>query len=161
MTPKDIYPVIFDALFSKTMLYVYVPILLFLIFKFGFAYFSESKKQSSEMKISTYKSKEYLMTKAEIKFYRELIIKYPTDKFFIFSKVRLADLIEPLSSESWGTDFNRIKSKHIDFVVTDHQSKIIKAIELDDYTHIQRSRQKRDNFVNEALKSAGIEIVRV
>ncbi len=53
--------------------------------------------------------------------------------------------------------FNRIKSKHVDFLVCDRQTlEILSVIEVDDPTHHIANRKKRDLFVDSALKQAGI-----
>lgn len=180
---KDFYSAIFNALsflFTWDLIKaIWIPVVLLLVLKFGGDYLVDHikrkrKQNSSSQNYSlfekqskapeekfSYKSRVYLMTKAELSYYKKLLIEYPADQYFVFSKVRLADLIDP---EGFGEKrlfaFNKIKAKHIDFVITDHQSKIIKAIELDDYTHNSEKRQKRDVFVNNVLESCGIEIVR-
>lgn len=181
---EDIYSAIFKAfsiLFTWDLIKaIWLPVVFLLVLKFGGDYLVDHIKRKRKQNTSSqnyslfekqskvpeekfsYKSRVYLMTKAELSFYKKLLVDYPSDQYFIFSKVRLADLIDP---EGFGEKrlfaFNKIKAKHIDFVVTDHQSKILKAIELDDYTHNQEKRKERDSFVNEVLESCGIEIARV
>lgn len=159
---------------------IWLPLVILIALKFGGEYLVDHIKRKKKGGTSSqnyslfekqtkvpeekfaYKSRVYLMSKAELSFYKKLLVEYPKDQYFVFSKVRLADLIDP---EGFGEKrlfaFNKIKAKHIDFVVTDHQSKILKAIELDDYTHNGEKRKERDSFVNEVLQGAGIEIVRV
>ena len=83
----------------------------------------------------------------------------------IFGKIRVADIITPkkgLSRSDWQKAFNKISSKHLDFVVCDrHNLSIICAIELDDKSHQQKKRQDRDKFLNQAFESAGLPLVRV
>ena len=75
-------------------------------------------------------------------------------------KVRLADIIKVnlnLQRSESQSAFNRIQSKHIDFVICKSDDMSIHSIiELDDKSYNQTSRQKRDAFVNNALKGAGI-----
>ncbi len=83
----------------------------------------------------------------------------------ISCKVRLTDLIEPekrLKKSEWHKQFNRIKSKHIDFVITDKNTmNTIIAIELDDSSHRRNGRRDRDDFINACLKSANIRLLRL
>jgi very-short-patch-repair endonuclease len=56
--------------------------------------------------------------------------------------------------------FNTIAKKSVDFVVCNKASQIIAAIEIDDKSHSNKSRQKADETKDKALKAAGIEILR-
>ena len=57
--------------------------------------------------------------------------------------------------------FNRIKSKHVDFVACDPDTlDIMFVIELDDRSHEREDRSERDEFVDAALEDSGVPIVR-
>ena len=57
--------------------------------------------------------------------------------------------------------FNKIQSKHLDFVVCDPDDLSIQfVIELDDKSHAKAKRQSRDEFVNQALAAAGVPLSR-
>ena len=109
-----------------------------------------------------YKRKDYLLTKAERSFFG-VLQKAVGDRYLIFAKVRLADLMYiPRGVEQWQSYFNRIKSKHIDFVLCDRDAvRPLLAIELDDSSHREADRQSRDTFVDSALKAAGLPILHV
>lgn len=80
----------------------------------------------------------------------------------ILAKIRLADLIEindDIKGKEWWALFGKIKSKHIDFAISDNM-RIVALIELDDYSHQRSDRQKRDEFVNNALSTAGYNVIR-
>ena len=85
-------------------------------------------------------------------------------QYRIMGKVRLADIIKVKSGLSAGARqnaFNRIQSKHIDFVMCDTDTLSIQCvIELDDKSHQKNTRQQRDTFVDNALKTAGVPIFR-
>ena len=87
------------------------------------------------------------------------------DKYRVFLKVRLADLIEipkGASKSSRQSALNRISRKHVDFVVCDKNDlSILGVIELDDQSHKSAKRRKRDSFLDSALNSAGLPIVRI
>lgn len=104
-----------------------------------------------------YNKKEYLLTQQELKFFK--LIKNITDKnnLNLFTQVALYEIITSKNIK----DFNKIKSKTIDFVITDVNSKIKLCIELDDTTHIKENRQQRDKFIEELFKQLDIKLIRI
>jgi len=109
-----------------------------------------------------YRSKP-ILTDREYSFYeklRELADEYGLQ---IFTKVRLADLIEPKDRSDlslWWECFNKIKAKHIDFALADRDTNIILLIELDDSTHARADRIERDEFVDAVLDNTGYTLMR-
>jgi very-short-patch-repair endonuclease len=105
---------------------------------------------------------EALLTQAETAFFASLQLAVGED-FFLFSKVRLADIIEVrpgLSNKFRMRAFNRICGKHLDFVICDPDSfTVLGVIELDDKSHQQSNRRQRDAFIDKALSAAGIPIL--
>jgi len=85
--------------------------------------------------------------------------------FRIMGKVRLADVLKVQSGLSRGENqaaWNRIKSKHVDFVVCDPDDLSIQCVvELDDKSHQRPDRKQRDAFVDNALNAAGIPVFHV
>jgi very-short-patch-repair endonuclease len=84
------------------------------------------------------------------------------DQFRVLGKVRLADVIgvkSGLSGSARQQAFNRIQSKHLDFVVCDPNDLSVQfVVELDDSSHQQSRRQARDTFLDKALAAAGVPI---
>lgn len=82
----------------------------------------------------------------------------------VFGKVRLADVIRVrrgLAGSSRQSAFNRIQSKHLDFVVRDRDDMTVQfVVELDDRSHAGTKGQSRDSFVNEALAAAAVPLFR-
>ncbi|NLX26900.1 MAG: DUF2726 domain-containing protein [Lentisphaerae bacterium] len=82
----------------------------------------------------------------------------------LFGKVRLADVIRVkrgMSRAVWQSAFNRIQSKHLDFVACDPNDLTVQfVVELDDKSHAKAKRQTRDDFVDHALASAGVPLFR-
>ena len=80
----------------------------------------------------------------------------------IFVKVRLGDLFKVkagLSNSGRATAFNKIKAKHVDFVICSNESvDVLAAIELDDKSHNLKKRQERDIFVDKVFEVAGIPL---
>ena len=111
-----------------------------------------------------FERKRYIMSPAELKFFKELQTA-SDNNWQIFSKVRLEDIIsvkDGLDKKEAFALRNRIKSRHIDFVVCDKDTMEIQVcVELDDSTHQQKKRIQRDDFVNQALSSAGVRIERI
>jgi hypothetical protein len=111
---------------------------------------------------AVYRSKVYLLSKAERSFFGALQSQL-SGQFVVFSKVRLADIVKPVSVDgpSWWTAFNQLSAKHIDFVVCDPASlALVCCIELDDASHDKDERKVRDGFVDECLSTAGIPLLR-
>lgn len=104
-----------------------------------------------------YCKKDCLLTPAELKFYK--LLKNITNKlgYSIFCQVALYEIVKNKDFR----DFNKIKSKSIDFVITDNDCKIKICIELDDNTHNNTKRIERDKFVNKLFKDIGIKLIRI
>jgi hypothetical protein len=104
-----------------------------------------------------------ILTDREYEFYKKL--KPLADEYglSIYTKVRLADLIEPKPKEEnpyWMECFNKIKAKHIDFALADEETAIVALIELDDTSHARPDRVERDDFVNAVLENTGYTLLR-
>lgn len=108
-----------------------------------------------------YQKEPVLFTPAERSF---LGVLEPTlgDQFRVLGKVRLADVIKVtpgLSGSARQQAFNRIQSKHLDFVVCDPSDLSVQfVVELDDSSHQQSRRQARDEFLDKALAAAGVPV---
>jgi very-short-patch-repair endonuclease len=118
---------------------------------------------TQEEKSLPYRAKQYLFSRSEHEFLRVLQQKIDTNRYLIFPKVRLADFIEvTVNGNEYQGWWNKIKSKHIDFLVWDVQSnKISLAIELDGKSHGTDKMQERDEFVNKLYKQVGVRLERV
>ena len=98
-----------------------------------------------------------LLTNNELKFYKILKKITKNYNYNIFTQVVLYEIVRNKEI----MDFNKIKSKSIDFVVTDENSKILVCIELDDNTHNRKKRIERDTFINELFKDLNIKLLRI
>jgi len=111
-----------------------------------------------------YEAVSALLTPAERSFFGVLRQALGGD-YLIFAKVRLADIVQPISNSSRGAKqsaFNRIVSKHVDFVLCDSaRISVVAVIELDDRTHERLETKRRDWLVDSALADAGIPVLRV
>ena len=100
--------------------------------------------------------------KNEYLFYERLKKLINPNELQILAKIRLADLVgvnKTSNQAEWGTAFNKIKAKHIDFAIA-KDMKVIIIIELDDNSHNRPDRIERDSFVNDVLQSNGYKLVR-
>ena len=87
-------------------------------------------------------------------------LKYNT---ILFSKVRLADIIYMKNIDKSNIKYwNKIKSKHVDFIVcSPNKFEILFIIELDDSTHNRKNRIDRDEFVDKALFTVNLPIFHI
>lgn len=98
-----------------------------------------------------------MLCRNELKFYR--ILKQITDKlgYTLFCQVSLYEIVKNKNFK----DFNKIKSKSIDFVITQENCKILLCIELDDNSHQKNKRIERDNFINKLFEDLEIKLLRI
>lgn len=101
-----------------------------------------------------------LLTPGEFAFYNVLTSQVP-QTFLIFAKVRLWDIIDVTVKKNAAQYTNKIRSKHVDFILTDKTGAPKIVIELDDKSHNFKSRKERDEFVNKALAAASINIIHI
>ena len=82
------------------------------------------------------------------------------NKYLIFGKVRVADVITPkdgLSRSIWQTAFNKISRKHFDYVLCDKEDlSVVCVIELNDSSHNAKNRKERDAFLERSCLSANL-----
>lgn len=119
---------------------------------------NEKNKNIVKNEAIKYKKREYILTPTELKFYKELIKITDELNLVIFPKIRLADIFKHGEIK----EFNKIKSKHIDFLLCDKSNcRIRLAIELDDYMHNNSRAFKNDNFKNEIFKQTDLPLIRI
>lgn len=104
-----------------------------------------------------YYKKKQLLTITELKFYKVLKEITKDKNYYIFTQVVLYEIVRNKQIEG----FNKIKSKSIDFVITDENSNILVCIELDDSTHYKKTRIERDIFINDLFKDLNIKLLRI
>lgn len=96
-----------------------------------------------------YVMNETILTPRERAFYR--ILKPIADKLElqICPKVRVADIVSiKKGTKEWQKWFNKIKSKHVDFLLCDYDMNIVLIIELDDRSHETERAMKSDRLKN-------------
>jgi ssDNA-binding Zn-finger/Zn-ribbon topoisomerase 1 len=87
------------------------------------------------------------------------------DSVIVLTKVRVADVLTPIPTANrsyWKKAFNSISSKHFDFVLCKADDlTIICAVELNDKSHAEAERKKRDEFIRKACSSASLPLIEV
>jgi len=111
-----------------------------------------------------YTQRAALFTAAERSFYG--VLSSSVEKpFVVFAKVRVADILTPekgLASNIRQGAFNKISSKHFDFVLCrDDDLSVVCAIELNDRSHDSMKRQQRDRFLANAYESANLPLIQI
>lgn len=114
--------------------------------------------------LSPYQRHKTLFTASERAFLLALE-RAVADDYRVYGKVRIADVLKVRAmadKRAWWNLFVQISSKHFDYVLCDRKNlSIVAAVELDDRSHDRADRRKRDIFVNEACKCAGLPLVRI
>jgi very-short-patch-repair endonuclease len=111
-----------------------------------------------------YESYDSLLSPAERSFFGVLQQALGRE-FTPLAKVRLADLLRVqrgVSAQRRAAAFNRVSSKHADFVVCLSDTfRVVGVVELDDKSHRRDARQRRDQFLDAALAAAGIPVLHI
>ncbi len=121
---------------------------------------SRAASLATDSNSAPYSRRKYFFSSAERSFYEILTRLLP--RHTVFAKVRLADVIcVSKGVENWQSHFNRIRSKHVDFLVCDKSLAPVLAVELDDSSHDREDRKERDVFVDAALAAAVLPIIHI
>ena len=106
--------------------------------------------------------KKALLTPNEAAFYVELRKIIPPQRD-ISCKCRLEDLMGiPQNAPNKHAQRNRIKSRHVDFVIFDPQTgNVDYVIELDDSSHRPPKKQCEDQFKNMLFAQIGVLLIRI
>lgn len=120
-------------------------------------------KQRGRAEDFSYKINEPFFSPAERSFFG-VLNQAVNDKAVVFGKVRVADVLRPsrgMSKSKWRSAFNRISSKHFDYVMCYPDTlSVMAVIELDDKSHAKAKRAERDRFLNSACAGAGLPLHR-
>jgi hypothetical protein len=114
----------------------------------------------SELDFENAYQRRELFTRNEWQNYKKLKAIADEKGLVVCPKVRLFDIIEPrLDKKRKLTYRYKIQAKHVDFVICDRDMKILAILELDDNSHYDPERIKRDDFVNMILLSVGYTVI--
>jgi len=101
--------------------------------------------------------------KREVMLFQELKKQMP-DGYYIFPKMRLADIMETTATgREFHGQFNRISKKHVDFLICNQNYKPVLAIELNGSSHQTARARKSDEFKQKTFEAIGLrlEVVQV
>lgn len=88
-----------------------------------------------------------------------------TPRYHVFSKVRLEDIIgvraEKLPAKVVWSLRGRVKSRHVDFLITTPQGRPLMVIELDGSSHLSRAAMRPDCLKNGLAHAVGLPLKRV
>lgn len=133
-------------------------VILFFIFNYIIKIFKI--KKTNTFTINNYYAKTNPMTETEKNFLGYL--KPFTDKYnlIVLPQVQLQSIFKVYNNKDISS-FNKIKAKSIDFAIVNNKYDYKLFIELDDYSHNQKNRIKRDLFVNNLFNSYNLKLIRV
>ncbi len=122
------------------------------------------EKEKKEI-LLPYRKRNSLLSFQEKKFYKVIDKIAEDNNYLLFTKVRLEDLFwipKNISSKERFGLRNRIKSRHVDFLIC-NKDKItpILGIELDDWSHASRKAKEKDKFINKVFTSAKLPLLRI
>ena len=100
------------------------------------------------------------MNNSEISFFNLLIKKIPPN-YYIFQKMRIADIIKTTHGKGYYRNRNRILPKHVDFLICTKDMKPVLAIEIDGMSHTNFKRIERDAEIDAIFKMANMPIVHI
>lgn len=144
------------------MSWILVILVIFIIVAIVFAKFA-SKNQGQKNEFQ-YQKRGPLFTPAERSFLAVLKLAV-NDELEVFGKVRVADVITPQKNPDrshWQRSFNKISAKHFDFLLCKKDDlKPVCAVELNDSSHHSKQRQKRDEFLRSACRTANLPLLEI
>ena len=109
----------------------------------------------------SYMAKQSLMTRTENEFFLKLE-RAVSERYYVFPQVHLSSLLDHrVKGQDWSYAFRHINGKSVDYVLCSRETlRPTYAIELDDYTHEQSDRRKRDEEVERIFDEADLPLVR-
>lgn len=122
---------------------------------------SSNKKKVFKNNTYYYTAKNSLMSKTESDFFIRLE-RVVNERYYVFPQVHLSAILDHrVKGQEWRYAFKHINGKSVDYVLCSRSTlKPAYAIELDDYTHNQKDRQKRDAEVERIFEAANFPLVR-
>ena len=119
--------------------------------------FTKSGKRSRQ---APYYRQRFLCTAGEWRFCQKLE-EAVGDRFVVMMQVSVAAMIR-VPAEEWKRHGAQFAPMRFDFVLVERGSSYAAAaIELDDKTHLLPERVRRDEFLNNACRRAGIPLIRI
>ena len=161
---------IFWNFLNTILLYIVIVLLILLLIVWVLYYFWIFDKFFSYDRYQMKKEKNpfdlviewKVFTNTELKFFNELSKIINNYDYYLFTKIRLIDLVKLKNADYWEymSIFNKLSKKHIDFIIVDKYWKVKVLIELDDKYHRKYKAVKNDEFKNELASYLNIPLIR-
>lgn len=121
----------------------------------------KKQKETISLESLPYRTRDDFLSPAEFSFYRVLSSVVGL-QLTICAKVRLADIFYVARPNGKIGYYNRIASKHVDYLLCEPDTmKPLFAVELDDASHNRADRKERDEFVDKVFQAAGLPLVHI
>lgn len=130
----------------------YILGIIFFILGLLVKYLNKDKIKTNDLKVINSP-----MTQTEINFIKQLETITNKYRLKIIPQIQLQKIFKTNNI----TEFNKIKSKSIDYAIVDNNYNYKLFIELDDYTHNYANRIKRDNYINNLFKNNNLNLLRI
>ncbi|MCK7068903.1 DUF2726 domain-containing protein [Enterobacter bugandensis] len=107
-----------------------------------------------------------LMTDREVHFMQGLFRAVDMRRWYLCPQVRVADIVQITPrvrgrSRTWWKLFHMAAQWHCDVVIVDRRTfRVVAAVELDDASHLKKSRCRRDILLDEVMRQAGMPLLR-
>ena len=107
-----------------------------------------------------------LMTDREVHFMQGLFRSVDMRRWYLCPQVRVADIVQITPrvrgrSRTWWKLFHMVAQWHCDVVIVDRRTfRVVAAVELDDASHLKKSRCRRDILLDEVMRQAGMPLLR-
>lgn len=118
---------------------------------------------SQEEKKTQYKYFKHIspMTANEQELFR-ILVDILKDNYFVFPQIHISSIANhKIKGQNWQSALNHIDKKSVDFLICDRALNSVLCIELDDMTHMKENRIRRDEEVENILKSIDMPLLRI
>jgi hypothetical protein len=131
--------------------------IVFLVLALMFAILIAKAKKNKHSEIWPFYAKKPLSRPEQILYFR-LVEALPDH--VILAQVQLSRILGVKKGNDYQAWLNRINRMSADFVICNKDSSVIAVIELDDASHLEKSRVEADSKKDKALSSAEIKLIR-
>jgi hypothetical protein len=135
---------------NQLIISIILALIIVLIFLSLNKFLYRSKKYFS--KKSFYRKRSSVMNSSESTFFFELQKQLPRG-YYVFPKMRIADILETVSGKDYYLMRNKILPKHIDFLVCDSHFKPLVAIEVNGAYHNNSTQHMKDKIKKEIFEN--------
>ena len=105
--------------------------------------------------------KKYLLSSTEYRFYKILKEKCDAAGLLICPKVRMEDFLTITDLKNKNKYRNRIKSRHIDFIICNADLYMLAGLELDDNSHSNERALDSDHLKDNVFRTIGVPLYRI